>query len=214
MACLLSGNSYDQEAFRGQVRTLSWHPGDTQLRDNIEHMSPDGYSFVMGQINPLNPSFADIINFLSDTSHRGIGYDSVNRARGALSSLGIVVDGCRAGNHPLVNRFLRGVFNSRPPKPRYSATWDIKLVLEKLRTMEPLCSLQLKELTMKLIMLMAFTQAARVQTLHLLMLENISIGKDSICVWLGDNIKQCRPKFNVQFMKFKAYPKRQKTMRL
>lgn len=73
--------------------------------------------------------------------------------------------------------------------------------------MEPLCSLQLKELTMKLIMLMALTQAARVQTLHLLMLENISIGKDSICVWLGDNIKQCRPKFNVQFVKFKAYPK-------
>ena len=37
-------------------------------------------------------------------------------------------------------------------------------------------------------MLIALTQAARVQTVHLLMLKNISIGKDSICVWLGDNI--------------------------
>ncbi|KAK3890227.1 hypothetical protein Pcinc_005762 [Petrolisthes cinctipes] len=36
---------------------------------------------------------------------------------GALSSLGIVVGGCRAGNHPLVNRFMKGVFNLRPSKP-------------------------------------------------------------------------------------------------
>ena len=39
------------------------------------------------------------------------------------------------------------------------------------------------------------------------MLKNISIGKDSICVWLGGNIKQCRTKFNVQFVKFTAYHK-------
>ncbi|MPC69771.1 hypothetical protein E2C01_064002 [Portunus trituberculatus] len=52
---------------------------------------------------------------LSDTFHRGVAYDCVNTARRAFSSLGIVVDVCRAGNHPLVNRFLRGVFNLRPP---------------------------------------------------------------------------------------------------
>lgn len=60
----------------------------------------------------------DIVNFLSDTFHRGVGYESVNTARGALSSLGIVLDGCRAGNHPLVNRLLRGIFNLRPSTPR------------------------------------------------------------------------------------------------
>ncbi|MPC44228.1 hypothetical protein E2C01_037895 [Portunus trituberculatus] len=54
---------------------------------------------------------------------RGVGYDCVNTARGDLSSLGIVVDGCRAGNHPMVNRLLRGVFHLRPPTPRYSDTW-------------------------------------------------------------------------------------------
>lgn len=48
---------------------------------------------------------------------------------------------------------------------------------------------------------MELTQAARVQTLHLLMLRNISIGKHSISVWLWDNIKQCRPS-NVQLVSF------------
>lgn len=91
--------------------------------------------------------------------------------------------------------------------PRYAQTWDVKLVLEQLRTLEPLCTLTLKELTLKLVMLMALTQAARVQTLHLLVLDNICIGETSICVSLGDNIKQCRPKYNVQLVKFTAYAK-------
>ncbi|XP_045101891.1 uncharacterized protein LOC123498642 [Portunus trituberculatus] len=104
-----------------------------------------------------------------------------------------------------VNRFLRGVFNLRPPMPRYTQTLDVKLVLEQLCTLEPLCTLTLKELTLKLVMLMALTQAARVQTLHLLVLKNIRIGETSICVSLGDNIKQCHPKFNVKFVNFTAY---------
>ena len=158
-----------------------------------------------GRISPLNPTVTEIVNFLSDTFHRGVGYESVNTARGALSSLGIVVDGCRAGNHPLVNRFLRGVFNLRPSTPRYAGTWDVQLVFQKLRTMGPLCSLSLKDLTLKLVMLMALMQAARAQTLHLLLFANIDIKEDSISVWLGGNIKQCRPKFNVRFVTFKAY---------
>lgn len=136
-----------------------------------------------------------------------MGYDCVNTARGALSSLGIVVDGCRAGNHPLVNRLLRGVFNLRPSTPRYTDIWDVTPVLQQLRTMAPVQDLTLKELTLKLAMLMALTQAARVQTLHLLGLKNISIGQDSITMCLGGNIKQCRPKCNTQVVKFQAYPK-------
>ena len=129
----------------------------------------------------------------------------LTRRGGALSALGIVVEGCRAGNHPLVNRFMRGVFNLRPSTPRYAATWDVKLVLQRIRTMDPLQSLSLKDLSLKLVMLMALTQAARIQTLHLLLLKNIAFGENSVTVMLGDNIKQCRPKFNVQTVEFRAY---------
>ncbi|XP_076050262.1 uncharacterized protein LOC143030903 [Oratosquilla oratoria] len=90
---------------------------------------------------------------------------------------------------------------------RYKDTWDVKPVLTKLKQLEPLQSLPLKELTLKLVMLMALTQAARVQTLHLLVLKNISIKEEAISVWLGDNIKQCRPGFNIQSVKFFPYTK-------
>ena len=124
----------------------------------------------------------DIIYFLSDTFHRGVGYESVNTVRGALSLLRIVVERCRAGNHPLVNKFLRGVFNLRPSAPRDAETLDVQLVVLQLQNMEPLCSLSLKDITLKLVMLMALTQAARIQTLHLLLLGDINIRKDSISV--------------------------------
>ncbi|MPC54045.1 hypothetical protein E2C01_047952 [Portunus trituberculatus] len=63
---------------------------------------------------------------------------------------------------------------------RYVATWDVKPVLQKIRAMDLLHSLSLKDLSLKLVMLMAVTQAARVQTLHLIMLRNIAFGEDSI----------------------------------
>lgn len=111
-----------------------------------------------------------------------MGYDSINTARGALSSLGIVIDGCRAGNHPLVNRFMKGVFNLRTPTHRYTETWDVQPVLQKLRSMYPLQDLPLKDLTLKLVMLMSLTLAARVQTLHLLVLHGMNIGNDYISI--------------------------------
>ena len=73
--------------------------------------------------------------------------------------------------------------------------------------MAPVNILTLKELTLKLVMLMALTQAARVQTLHLLVLKNISIGDDSITIWLGGNLKQCRPNCNIQVVQFRAFTK-------
>lgn len=136
-----------------------------------------------------------------------VGYECINTARSALSSLGIVIDGCRAGNHPLVVRFMKGVFNIRPPQPRYTETWDVAPVLDTLSSWHPLNTLSLKFVTLKLVTLMALTQAARVQTLHLLVLKDIVIGEDYFSVQLGGSIKQCRPKHNIRRVKFVAYPR-------
>ena len=32
------------------------------------------------------------------------------------------------GQHPLVNRLLKGVFHLRPPQPQHTQTWDVGLV--------------------------------------------------------------------------------------
>lgn len=56
MACLLSGRSCDNEAFRLRVRRSSWPLGSLGPKSSTVHMSTDGHSFVVdGILIPLIP---------------------------------------------------------------------------------------------------------------------------------------------------------------
>lgn len=186
-----------------EILLASWEPGTA--RQYSPHLKRRSQFCVRGDINSLAPSLSDVINFLSDTFHRDLGYEAVNTAWSALSSLGIVLDGCWAGNHPLVIRFMKGVFHLRSPRPRYTATWAVQPVLLLLKSIYPLHTLSLKEITLKLVMLMALTHAARVQTLHLLILSGISFAGSSITLRLRGPLRQARPGCNVCEVWFRAY---------
>lgn len=41
------------------------------------------------------------------------------------------------GKHVLLRRFMRGIFNKRPPLPKFSCTWDVSVVLEFFKTLVP-----------------------------------------------------------------------------
>ena len=78
------------------------------------------------------------------------GYSAINTARGALSSLGLLIDGVAAGCHPLVVRFLKGVYSLRPSQPRYSHTWDASVVLNYLINLSPLQSLYFERIVIEI----------------------------------------------------------------
>ena len=65
------------------------------------------------------------------------------------------------GQHPLVSRLLKGVFNQRPPKPRYEVTWDITKVLNYIDSLGESDSLSFQVLTWKLAMILALTRPSR-----------------------------------------------------
>ena len=148
----------------------------------------------------------EVVEFLTQQYHRGLGYESLNTARGALSSLGLTFEGFRVGNHPLIIRFMRGVFALRPSRSRYTTVWDVNQVLNYLRKLSPVKHLTLKDLTLKLTMLMALTQAARVQTLHLITVCGYKKLKSEFVFELSDLLKQSRPGCNISYISFKAYP--------
>ena len=70
-----------------------------------------------------------------------------------------------AGKHPLICRFLKGVFNEIPLTPKFHELWPVKQVLPYLEQLTPLHALKLKELTLKLVMLIALVTGQRCQTL-------------------------------------------------
>lgn len=135
----------------------------------------------------------------------GYSYESVNSARSALSSLCGTQDGHSVGSHPLVVRFMTGLFNLRPSKPRYFQFWDTSKVLCYLRQLPPVKELSLKMLTYKLAMLVALTQASRSHSISLLTIDGMLKEDNSYTMFYASLLKQCRKGKRNPIVKFKKY---------
>ena len=156
------------------------------------------------EIDFATPSVRDIIEFLTDIFNTGVGYSAINTARSALSTF-ISIQGFTAGNHPLVKRFAKGAFNLRPALPRNLVTWDTNLVLKYITTLAPVRRIGLKDLTLKLTIMLALLSGQRCQTLHLIRIPNITLTQNSVKIRITDLLKQTRPGHHLQEISIKAY---------
>ena len=75
---------------------------------------------------------------------------------------------------------MKGLFNSRPPLPRYTSTWDVDIVLKYLSALPEDELLQLPILTHKLAMLLALTNANRSSELAALDLQYCSMQAEGV----------------------------------
>jgi hypothetical protein len=91
-----------------------------------------------------------------------------------LSNALPLVDGKPVGQHPVVIRLLKGVFNQRPPQKSLVPEWDLLLVLKRLQLepFEPLKEASLKLVTYKFIILLSLVTARRVSNLTHLEIGN------------------------------------------
>ena len=104
------------------------------------------------QFNSISATLNDVLLFLTDRFNSGAAYRSVNVARSAISPCHAMIDGYPVGQHPLVIQLLKGMLNMRPPKPRYTHTWDVHLVTKYLSSLGKTKLLPLKLLSIKLAM--------------------------------------------------------------
>ena len=158
-------------------------------------------------ISYIHPTLQQVLDFLTHQS-KTVGYSAVATARSALSSF-ITVDGIKVGEHPLVSRFMSGLFNQKPALPRYTETWNPQIVLDYLKTFPGVDSMSLKQLTLKILMLMALLSAQRTQTLQKLSLEEMCISPGKYTIYISSLLKQTSAKggqnrhlFPVQFRSF------------
>ena len=127
-------------------------------------------------VDQTKPSLAQILGFLAKLSST-LRYSAVATTRSALSSF-IQLDGMKLGDHPLVTRFMTGLFNKKPALPRYVEIWNPQSVLEYLRNYPNTRELSLKQLTVKLTALLASVTAQRPQTLQALSLDGMRVSED------------------------------------
>ncbi|XP_038056955.1 uncharacterized protein LOC119728693 [Patiria miniata] len=107
--------------------------------------------------NPMHTNAVHIVTYLTELFNVGLSYNSLNVARSALSSFVVLEGDSAVGNHPLISRFLKGAYTQRPPAPRYSSIWDVQVVFDYLHRLSPAGTLSLKDLTLKLAMLIGYS---------------------------------------------------------
>jgi len=78
--------------------------------------------------------------------------------------------------------------------PRYKQIWDVSVVLQYLKTLHPLSSLTLKDLTHKLVMLILITTAQRLQTLLMLNIGLMEIQNSAVVFSFHKPMKQSNPR--------------------
>lgn len=141
-----------------------------------------GYNFY-------EPDSSGLLEFLTQKFFEGAQYGSLNCMRSAISLLGKN----KFTRDILLNRFFRGVYRLRPTKPKYKETWNPNRVLSHVYKWYPLESLNLKQLSEKLIILMSLATAHRVQTFSLIDITNITFVSDGARIKIVDMIKTSKP---------------------
>ena len=86
-------------------------------------------------LNMNQATVNDVLEFLPCVYRQGLGYSAINTARSALPAVTTLGDKTTFGEHPLVTRFLKGIFELKPSLPRYSVIWDVGTVLKYLQTL-------------------------------------------------------------------------------
>ncbi len=139
----------------------------------MRHTSLPGSDGVAGtcagrQIDPFSSSVQEFLDFLAGLYDEGLEHRTINSIRSAVSMTHVQVEGVPIGQHPLVTRLLKGVYNKRPPKPRYSTTWNVDLVVRYLISLDENDQLPVKTLTQKAALLLALVEASRTSELQAL----------------------------------------------
>lgn len=139
-----------------------------------------------------------ILEFLYDLYSNGYSYSSLNTAKSAIVAL-FTTNNMNVNQniekHPLLCRFLKGVFNEIPPTPKFEEVWPVEQVLDYLEQLTPVHALKLKDLTMKLVMLIALVTGQRCQTLNYLDISELNMKKfpTYFSFSLSGHLKQDRP---------------------
>ena len=100
----------------------------------------------------------------------------------------------------------RGMFNIKPSFPKHVTSWDPSQVLYHLKGAKAVADLDLKRLTLKLVMLIALLFAQRVQTLAMLNIDHMVLDRKKVSFKIPSLLKQSRPGHHLEDIVLTKYP--------
>ena len=195
MGCLLSGNPWKNQGISNRTQEImldSWRSGTKKQYD--VYLRNWNLFASRGGVDPIQPPVSKVLDFLTELYDCGLGYSALNTARCALSTIITLLDRTMTiGSHPLIQRFIKAAFQTRPAFPRYQTTWDTSVVLNFLKEWHPVNTLSLQHLTFKLVMLCALTTGQMCQSFHFMSLSSMQKSESSYTFVIDHLVKSSAP---------------------
>ena len=158
------------------------------------------------QEDPVSCDISCFLEFLSELFDNGLQYRTINVYRSAISASHLSVEGSSIGSHQLVSRFMRGIYELRPPQPRVFTTWDVGTVLRYLKKFHPAETLSLEMLTLKLVMLSALVSASRCSYLYQFDLKYHYVKDENYLFVVAGLVKGSTPKKPHMEIRLPSFP--------
>ena len=137
-------------------------------------------------INLLQPNTVNITELLREELKRGLSYNVLVSAR---SALGHCLP-CDVINHSTVSTFLKGVYNLRPPTPKYFAIGNVNTLLSDIQHKD---ISTFYDITKKLATLFMILAGTRVNTLVHLKVTNMYIRNTEVIFTFNEVIQKALP---------------------
>ena len=202
--CIISAGLSDDTA---DIIMQSWRPATRKQYGS--YYKRWMHFFSERQIDTINPSVGNVVAFLTNLYDEGLSYSAINTAKSMLSSVFEIIHKRDIGKEVLIRRFMKGIFHLRPVISKTIFTWDVKVVLKFLSSLED-NKLTLRMISVKLALLLVLTTGQRCQTIHAILLKNMEFGKNDVKIRIGDLLKQTKPNNHLAELYFEEYKQNDK----
>ena len=120
-------------------------------------------------------------------------YSGLCGARSALSSVVCIKEFSKLSDHPMISRYLKGIFNRHAPLPKYAQIWDINQVLDFYTNLLHNEELEFKYIVKKLVTLFFILGACSKQLLLTINIDNIIFANNKVIILPNKTLKHTKP---------------------
>ena len=188
-------------------------PEDVALSDTAEHLIDKStrrktkikyncivrkwHSYCDRNKVSLQATTNTFLNFLAEEFDRDLKHSYIRGYTSALADYISDVD------YTLLRKLMKGIHNSRPSKPRYSAIWDVNIVLSYIGAMT---TQKYMDLTLKTVALFMILSGSRVNMLSHFKVSNMTLTNEECTFIFNDVLKTSVEGEQSKKLTFRAYP--------
>ena len=104
----------------------------------------------------------------------------------------------KLSGHPIISKFMKGIYNQHPTLPRYVNIWDLNILLAYSESLPANSFLTLKCFAEKQIVQFLILSEQWKQILLALDIDNVKIYEDKLIIFPNSSLKHTKPSRSLQ----------------